>query len=88
MLAYFIIGHYCVVIRVHKILNRKGVTWKSGQRIKLLRGACAGVHKNNVYATIEYFLLGGIEGDYSGEWFSWLKALEFDVPSIYQNAAV
>ncbi|XP_060675499.1 structural maintenance of chromosomes flexible hinge domain-containing protein GMI1 isoform X2 [Ziziphus jujuba] len=55
------------VIRVHKILNRKGVTWKSGQRIKLLRGACAGVHKNNVYATIEYFLLGGIEGDYSGE---------------------
>ncbi|XP_024029765.1 uncharacterized protein LOC21395118 [Morus notabilis] len=55
------------VMRVHKVLKRKGVTWKSGQKIKILKGACAGVHKNNVYATLEYFLLGGFEGDAGGE---------------------
>ncbi|VVA11274.1 PREDICTED: DEFECTIVE IN MERISTEM [Prunus dulcis] len=54
------------VARVHKSLKRKGVTWKCGQKIKLLRGACAGVHNNNVYATIEYFLLEGLEGDPGG----------------------
>ncbi|KAL5569487.1 hypothetical protein UlMin_026062 [Ulmus minor] len=30
---------------------RKGATWKSGQRIKLLKGACAGVHNNNKVCT-------------------------------------
>ncbi|CAB4302019.1 unnamed protein product [Prunus armeniaca] len=54
------------VARVHKSLKRKGVTWKCGQKIKLFRGACAGVHNNNVYATIEYFLLEGLEGDSGG----------------------
>ncbi|PQQ04219.1 uncharacterized protein Pyn_24805 [Prunus yedoensis var. nudiflora] len=54
------------VARVHKSLKRKGVTWKCGQKIKLFRGACAGVHNNNVYATIEYFLLEGLAGDPGG----------------------
>ncbi|KAF3432812.1 hypothetical protein FNV43_RR23914 [Rhamnella rubrinervis] len=54
------------VIRVHKALNRKGVMWKSGQKIKILKGACAGVHKNNVYATIDCFVLEGLEGDSGG----------------------
>ncbi|KAL5567763.1 hypothetical protein UlMin_024338 [Ulmus minor] len=55
------------VVRVHRVLKRNGVTWKSGQRIKLLKGACAGVHKNNVYATLEYFLIEGFQGDVGGE---------------------
>ncbi|XVF10079.1 hypothetical protein REPUB_Repub07fG0152300 [Reevesia pubescens] len=55
------------VIRVHQILKRKGVLWKRGQRIKVLKGACAGCHKNNVYATIEYFLIEGFQGDSGGE---------------------
>ncbi|THG10123.1 hypothetical protein TEA_027988 [Camellia sinensis var. sinensis] len=52
-----------VVVRVHKELRRKGAPWKSGQKIKVLKGACAGCHKNNVYATLEYILLEGFEGD-------------------------
>ncbi|EOY23564.1 Gamma-irradiation and mitomycin c induced 1, putative isoform 1 [Theobroma cacao] len=55
------------VIRVHKILKRKGVLWKRRQRIKVLKGACAGFHKNNVYATLEYFLIEGFQGDFGGE---------------------
>ncbi|XP_017973164.1 PREDICTED: uncharacterized protein LOC18605777 isoform X4 [Theobroma cacao] len=55
------------VIRVHKILKRKGVLWKRCQRIKVLKGACAGFHKNNVYATLEYFLIEGFQGDFGGE---------------------
>ncbi|CAL0318893.1 unnamed protein product [Lupinus luteus] len=51
------------VIRVHQQLKRKEEFWKSGQKIKVLKGACAGFHKNNVYATLEYFLLEGFEGD-------------------------
>lgn len=46
---------------------RNGITWKCGQRIKLLKGACAGVHKNNVYATIEYFLLEGLQDESGGK---------------------
>ncbi|KAA8540048.1 hypothetical protein F0562_026740 [Nyssa sinensis] len=51
------------VVRVHKIIRRKGTTWKSGQKIKVLKGACTGCHKNNVYATLEYILLEGFQGD-------------------------
>ncbi|KAL6998730.1 hypothetical protein U1Q18_004768 [Sarracenia purpurea var. burkii] len=35
------------VARVHKEIQRKGSSWKSGQKIKILKGACAGYHKNN-----------------------------------------
>ncbi|OIW07390.1 hypothetical protein TanjilG_10225 [Lupinus angustifolius] len=55
------------VIRVHQQLKRKEESWKSGQKIKVLKGACAGFHKNNVYATLEYFLLEGFEGDAGGD---------------------
>ncbi|EOY23522.1 Gamma-irradiation and mitomycin c induced 1-like protein [Theobroma cacao] len=55
------------VLRVHKILKRKGVFWESGQRIKVLKGACAGFHKKNVYATLEYFLIEEFQGDFVGK---------------------
>ncbi|KAJ0719237.1 putative histidine kinase/HSP90-like ATPase superfamily [Helianthus annuus] len=56
------------VVRIHKAFRRKGKTWKSGQKIKILKGACAGFHKNNVYATLEYILLEGFQGDAGGEY--------------------
>ncbi|KAH1202088.1 Structural maintenance of chromosomes flexible hinge domain-containing protein GMI1 [Glycine max] len=55
------------VIRVHQVLNRKEKSWKRGQKIKVLKGACAGCHRTTIYATIEYFLLEGFEGDAGGE---------------------
>ncbi|KAK6250730.1 hypothetical protein SCA6_004735 [Theobroma cacao] len=55
------------VIRVRKILKRKGVLWESGQRINILKGACAGFHKNNVYATLECFLIEGFQGGFGGK---------------------
>ncbi|KAM6586557.1 hypothetical protein CsatA_009162 [Cannabis sativa] len=55
------------VSRVHQVLKRNEITWKAGQHVKILKGACAGVHKNNVYATIQYFILGGLQGDTGGE---------------------
>ncbi|KAJ0103641.1 hypothetical protein Patl1_05164 [Pistacia atlantica] len=54
------------VARVHQVLKRKGLTWKRGQRVKVFKGACAGVHNNNIYATIEYFLIEGLQGDAAG----------------------
>ncbi|KAF8008424.1 hypothetical protein BT93_K2181 [Corymbia citriodora subsp. variegata] len=55
------------VVRVHHRMKRKGLSWRCDQKIKILKGACAGVHKNNVYATLQYFLLEGLQGDGSGE---------------------
>ncbi|XP_058724701.1 structural maintenance of chromosomes flexible hinge domain-containing protein GMI1 isoform X2 [Vicia villosa] len=54
------------VVRVHHILKRKEKSWTHGQRIKVLKGACPGI-SNNVYATIDCFLLEGFEGDPGGE---------------------
>ncbi|CAK9151606.1 unnamed protein product [Ilex paraguariensis] len=51
------------VVRVHKVVQRKGTSWKSGQKIKILKGACPGCHKKNIYATLEYILLDGFQGD-------------------------
>lgn len=58
---------YILVVRVHCRIKRKGVSWRCGQKIKILKGACAGVHNNNVYATLEYFLLEGLQGDGGGK---------------------
>ncbi|KAM5557603.1 structural maintenance of chromosomes flexible hinge domain-containing protein GMI1 [Rosa sericea] len=55
------------VARLHKSVTRNGRTWKCGQRIKIFKGACVGVQKNNVYATIEYFLLEGLQDESGGE---------------------
>ncbi|KAJ9172218.1 hypothetical protein P3X46_015483 [Hevea brasiliensis] len=55
------------VVRVHRILKRKGVSWKCGQKIKVLKGACPGLYKTNVYATLEYFLIEGFQGDAGGD---------------------
>ncbi|KAK4277570.1 hypothetical protein QN277_015548 [Acacia crassicarpa] len=54
------------VVRVHQKLKRKEKSWNRGEKIKVLKGACTG-RRNNVYATIEYFLLDGFEGDAGGE---------------------
>lgn len=53
-------------MRVHKVVTRKGMSWKRGQNIKILRGAYAGVHNNNIYATIDYFLIEGFEDEAGG----------------------
>ncbi|ANM68491.1 gamma-irradiation and mitomycin c induced 1 [Arabidopsis thaliana] len=54
-------------VRVHKEVRRKEKTWKRGQNIKILRGAYAGIHNNNVYATIDYFLIEGFEDEAGGD---------------------
>ncbi|KAL2540263.1 gamma-irradiation and mitomycin c induced 1 [Abeliophyllum distichum] len=55
------------VVRIHKVIKRKGTSWEAGQKIKVLKGACAGCHKSNVYATLEYIVLEGLQGDACGE---------------------
>ncbi|KAL2921819.1 Structural maintenance of chromosomes flexible hinge domain-containing protein GMI1, partial [Bienertia sinuspersici] len=55
------------VVRVHKVISRKGKSWHRGQKVKILKGACAGCHKSNIFATLEYFLLEGCEKDTGGE---------------------
>ncbi|CAI0397449.1 unnamed protein product [Linum tenue] len=55
------------VFRVHEVLHRKGALWRRGQQIKILKGAAAGFHKSNVYATIEYFVIEGLHGDAGGD---------------------
>ncbi|XP_022890366.1 uncharacterized protein LOC111405633 isoform X2 [Olea europaea var. sylvestris] len=55
------------VLRVHKVIKRKGTSWEAGQKIKILKGAYAGCHKTNVYATLEYIVLEGLQGDSCGE---------------------
>lgn len=57
---------WALAVRVHKVVTRKGMSWKRGQNIKILRGAYAGVHNNNVYATIDYFLIEGFEDEAGG----------------------
>ncbi|XP_055825977.1 structural maintenance of chromosomes flexible hinge domain-containing protein GMI1 [Solanum dulcamara] len=55
------------VLRIHKAFQRKGITWKAGQKIKILKGACRGFHKNNIFATLEFIILEGWQGDSGGE---------------------
>lgn len=59
-------SYQSIVVRVYQILKRKGASWKRGQKIKVLKGACPGLYKSNVYATLEYFLIEGFEGDAGG----------------------
>ncbi|KAJ0042311.1 hypothetical protein Pint_17750 [Pistacia integerrima] len=63
----YLIYYSTIVARVHQVLKRKGLTGKRGQRVKVFKGACAGVHKNNIYATIDYFLIEGLHGDAAGD---------------------
>ncbi|KAG5394332.1 hypothetical protein IGI04_024295, partial [Brassica rapa subsp. trilocularis] len=57
----------CEAVRVHKVMNRKSKSWERGQKIKIMKGACAGVHKNDVYATIDYFLIENFEDETGGD---------------------
>ncbi|CAN4085710.1 unnamed protein product [Withania somnifera] len=54
------------VLRIHKVFQRRGITWKSGQKIKILKGAFRGFHKNNIFATLEFIILEGWQGDPGG----------------------
>lgn len=54
-------------MRVHKVMKRKGKSWERGQKIKIMKGACGGVHKNDVYATIDYFLIENFEDETGGK---------------------
>ncbi|XP_020260152.1 uncharacterized protein LOC109836607 isoform X1 [Asparagus officinalis] len=60
------IKYHQSVVRVHKVIRRKGRLWESGQKVKIIKGA-VGCSKNNLYATLEYFLLEGFQGDAGGE---------------------
>lgn len=55
-------------MRVHNAMKRKEMSWKRGQKIKILKGACAGVHKNDVYTTIDYFLIEGFDDEAGGKY--------------------
>ncbi|XP_076956872.1 structural maintenance of chromosomes flexible hinge domain-containing protein GMI1-like [Bidens hawaiensis] len=66
------------VVRVHKAFRRKEKIWKSGQKIKILKGACGGFHKQNVYATLEYSLFEGFQGDAAGD--AWIICRTIDIP--------
>ncbi|XP_023635760.1 uncharacterized protein LOC17884597 [Capsella rubella] len=57
----------CKAVRVHTAMKRKGMTWKRGQKIRILKGACGGVHKSDVYATIDYFLIEGFDDEAGGD---------------------
>jgi hypothetical protein len=51
----------------------------------VLKGACTGCHSQNVYATIEYFLLENFEGETGGK-ISDCKALALEkIKSIVLN---
>nr|KAJ0190836.1 hypothetical protein LSAT_V11C800414090 [Lactuca sativa] len=52
----------------------------SGQKIKILKGACAGFHKTNIYATLEYIILEGFQGDAVEAWIIYrrVEVLEED----------
>ncbi|KAL9250225.1 Structural maintenance of chromosomes flexible hinge domain-containing protein [Drosera capensis] len=54
------------VVRVHKMIKRKGACWRAEQRVKILKGAGPGCYKNNMFVTLEYFLLEGLQGDAGG----------------------
>lgn len=51
---------------MHRVIKRKGASWKSGQNVKILKGA-VGCPRNNLYATLEYVLLEGFQGDSGGK---------------------
>ncbi|ESQ31967.1 hypothetical protein EUTSA_v10003513mg [Eutrema salsugineum] len=57
----------CKAVRVHNVMKRKGMSWERGQKIKILKGACTGAHKNDVYATIDYFLIENFEDETGGD---------------------
>ncbi|KAI7749941.1 hypothetical protein M8C21_002599, partial [Ambrosia artemisiifolia] len=65
------------VVRVHKAFRRNGKLWKSGQKIKILKGACAGFHSHNVYATLECILLEGFKEDAGGD--GWMICRTIDI---------
>ncbi|KAJ8479740.1 hypothetical protein OPV22_023467 [Ensete ventricosum] len=54
------------VVRVHQAIKRRGMIWKSGQKVKIFKGA-TGCWKKNLYATLEYILIEGFHGDVGGD---------------------
>ncbi|XP_064985728.1 structural maintenance of chromosomes flexible hinge domain-containing protein GMI1 isoform X3 [Musa acuminata AAA Group] len=54
------------VVRVHQAIKRRGIIWESGQKVKIFKGA-TGCLKKNLYATLEYILIEGFQGDVGGD---------------------
>ncbi|KAJ4781793.1 gamma-irradiation and mitomycin c induced 1 [Rhynchospora pubera] len=54
------------VIRVHEAIKRMGKSWKSGQKVKVVKGAISTL-KESMYATLEYIIVEGLLGDAGGE---------------------
>ncbi|XP_026403725.1 structural maintenance of chromosomes flexible hinge domain-containing protein GMI1-like isoform X2 [Papaver somniferum] len=51
------------VVRVHKFIKRKGESWKAGDLLKIIP-----LNKQKIiYATLEFILLEGFQGDSGGE---------------------
>ncbi|KAI3880902.1 hypothetical protein MKX03_032727 [Papaver bracteatum] len=63
------------VIRVHKFIKRKGQSWKAGNFIKIIPRD----KQEKIYATLEFILLEGFEGDAGGE--ARLICRPIDVPA-------
>ncbi|KAI3989733.1 hypothetical protein MKX01_009225 [Papaver californicum] len=63
------------VIRVHKYIKRKGQSWKAGHFIKIIPQG----KQEKIYATLEFILLEGFEGDAGGE--ARLICRPIDVPA-------
>lgn len=66
-----------LVLRVHRKIKRKGRCWTAGQNIKVLKGACSGCHRTNVYATLEYIIFEGLEGESSGKYILYFGRTSF-----------
>ncbi|KAH7428834.1 hypothetical protein KP509_09G020000 [Ceratopteris richardii] len=50
------------IYRIYSRLNRKGIVWKQGMKIRFLKGI-PGQKNKDFYATIEYFLSDGLSED-------------------------
>ncbi|CAA7023351.1 unnamed protein product [Microthlaspi erraticum] len=57
----------CKAVRLHNVVKRKGTSWERGQKIRILKGACSGPHKSDVYATIDYFIIEKFEDETRGD---------------------
>lgn len=67
------------VLRVHQIVQKGNALWKRDQKIKVLKGACPGCHDKNLYATLEYFLLEGFQGETGGKKIALINFISFNI---------
>lgn len=71
-------------MRVHQAIKRRGIIWESGQKVKIFKGA-TGCLKKNLYATLEYILIEGFQGDVGGKYFILLFPVLFSLHFSFKN---